>query len=285
MELFQNNQATTTVSSGGTTAPAAGTSESWTVASSAMFGTAATGISQFHVSDIALPTEVITVTNVSGTTWTVTRGAENTTPVAHTTGFTVYQNTTAGFLTSVQSPMANFGYCPVASPIAQTVPYFMCNGGTTQSLTYIMAAPVMLAPGQVVNNLSFFSVGAVTAPTHWFLALYRWNGGTPMQMAHSADQLTNAVAANTLYTLPMVTPYTIPSASTDIYFIGSCFNGTTAGTIATSTTVATYWGPTGGPAKYQGFHVSPYTTPGTDGSTTVASGSTAAGGAWWYCAS
>lgn len=97
-ELFTLNEASTTVSSGGTTAPAPGTSETWTVASSALFGAAVTGVSQFHVTDPALPGEIVAVTNVSGTSWTVTRGAESTTPAAHTGGFTIQQVITAGFL-------------------------------------------------------------------------------------------------------------------------------------------------------------------------------------------
>jgi hypothetical protein len=99
-ELFEADLATTTVSSGGTDAPSSGSSETWTVASSAMFGAAATGVSQFHVADAATGkgTEIIAVTNVSGTTWTVTRGAESTTPVTHAAGFTIYQVVTAGWL-------------------------------------------------------------------------------------------------------------------------------------------------------------------------------------------
>jgi hypothetical protein len=107
-ELFAANQATTTVTSGGTDAPASGTQETWTVASSAMFGAAATGVSQFHVADAApgYGAETIEVANVSGETWTVIRGAENTTPVAHIGGFTVYQVTTAGFLGGLVTSVA-----------------------------------------------------------------------------------------------------------------------------------------------------------------------------------
>ena len=103
-ELFASNRATTTVSSGpsSTTAPASGAVETWTVASSSMFGGAATGVSQFHVVDPSAPTEMVAVTNVSGTSWTVTRGAEGTTPVPRTSGFTVNQTFTAGFLASPQ---------------------------------------------------------------------------------------------------------------------------------------------------------------------------------------
>lgn len=90
----------TTVSSGGTTGPpSGGTTESWTVASSASFPAVTTGtLTVFHIADPAAPSEIILVTNVSGTTWSVTRGAEGTTPVLHTTGFTVRQVVSAGEL-------------------------------------------------------------------------------------------------------------------------------------------------------------------------------------------
>lgn len=91
------NDAATTVSTGGTTAPAPGTVQTWTVASSASFPTAGNA-GVFHVADPALPNEVILVTSVSGTTWTVTRGAEGTTTYAHTGGFTVRLVLTAGTL-------------------------------------------------------------------------------------------------------------------------------------------------------------------------------------------
>lgn len=99
IDQFANN-ASTTVTSGGTSAAAAGTSESWTVASSASFPTASSTASpptQFRVVDPAAPTEWMTVTNVSGTTWTVTRGTEGA-PTTHTSGFTVQLVATAGWL-------------------------------------------------------------------------------------------------------------------------------------------------------------------------------------------
>ena len=62
---------------------------------------------QFHVADVAtgFTSEIIAVTNVSGTTWTVTRGAEGTTPVAHSAGFTIDQVVTTGFLGNVQTSL------------------------------------------------------------------------------------------------------------------------------------------------------------------------------------
>jgi hypothetical protein len=103
VEIFASNLASTSVSNGGTTAPAAGTSQNWVVASSTGFPAAsssASPITQFHVADPVAPSEMIAVTNVSGTTWTVTRGAESTVPVPHTQGFTIYQVVTTGGLSN-----------------------------------------------------------------------------------------------------------------------------------------------------------------------------------------
>ena len=106
-EVFAD-QAFTTVLSGGNTAGTSGTVEMWTVSAVGSFPGAQTGISQFHVCDTApnASTEIVAVTNTAGTpatTWTVTRGAEGTTPVPHNPGFTVTQVITAGFLNTLAS--------------------------------------------------------------------------------------------------------------------------------------------------------------------------------------
>jgi hypothetical protein len=96
-EIYTND-ASTTVTTGGTGTPG---TETWTVASSASFPAASNTALlpvQFHVADPALPSELMTVTNVSGTSWSVTRGAEGTTAVAHTAGFTVRQVVSANAL-------------------------------------------------------------------------------------------------------------------------------------------------------------------------------------------
>jgi hypothetical protein len=104
VEVFAN-QPTATVTSGGTTAPSAGTVETWTAPSWAAFAAAATGSTQYHIYDTTAgkSSELIQVTNVSGTSATVVRGAEGTTPVAHVPTFTVMQAITAGWLAGVQS--------------------------------------------------------------------------------------------------------------------------------------------------------------------------------------
>jgi parallel beta-helix repeat protein len=143
-ELFVADRAQTTVTSGGTDAPVAGTVETWTVASSAMFGAAVTGVSQFHVADPVAPSEIITVTAVSGTTWTVTRGSNGVT-VTHQAGFAVYQAATAAFLA---------GVAPVFSPPAYGA---KCDGITDD--TAAVAATYAAAAG---NGTVLFPPGTVT---------------------------------------------------------------------------------------------------------------------------
>jgi Pectate lyase superfamily protein len=97
------NRAVTNITSGGTTAPSGGTVETWTAVSWAGFPAAVTGSTQFRIVDENQPTEIILVTNLSGATATVTRGAENTTPVAHSaSGFTVYATFTAAAMAQLQ---------------------------------------------------------------------------------------------------------------------------------------------------------------------------------------
>ncbi len=98
---FADNAAGT-VTSGGTTAPASGTVESWTVTATGAFPVA-TSLVQFCVCDPALPAEKVLVTIApggagSGQAWTVTRGTEGTTPAVHAAGFSVVEVVTAGVL-------------------------------------------------------------------------------------------------------------------------------------------------------------------------------------------
>lgn len=96
-----------TVTTGGTTAPASGTSESWTVNVTAAFPVAsASAVSVFHAADLNLPGEVFLVITCPGGTgsaqsWTVIRGADGTAPVAHASGFTVVQVASSGWLGTV----------------------------------------------------------------------------------------------------------------------------------------------------------------------------------------
>jgi len=101
-------------------------------------------VSQFHLTDPANPSEVIAVTNISGLTWTVTRGSENTTPVTHLPNFVVYQVVTAGYynsngqLISAQDGQGNQGVNVLVNPTinsmaSATQASAISSGGTTGS--------------------------------------------------------------------------------------------------------------------------------------------------------
>ena len=129
LELFADT-AFTTVTSGGTTALTS--DNAFTVASSAPFPAAsgsAVPPTQFHFSDPAAPSELMACTNVSGTSWTVTRGAEGSTPVAHTAGFTVREVASAGTLGTFQQVYS-----------VRSVLYGAAGNGTTDDTTAIQAA-------------------------------------------------------------------------------------------------------------------------------------------------
>lgn len=189
-EVFTNYAQTTTTSTSGTTAPATGTTETWTVTSSASFPGATTGGNTFHIADPALPGEVIQVTNVSGTTWTVIRGAESTTPVAHATGATFKQVVSAGWLTSATSIVAGtFSWQPADQGLLawNFDPIGMNATGTamiSQTL-YVMAVSVK-AP--VTVSKAWFNVtAAATSLTSAGIALF---GASGTQIATSTATTT-----------------------------------------------------------------------------------------------
>jgi hypothetical protein len=179
VELF-TNLGQTTVSSGGTTAPSSGTVENWTVASSSSFPAAssvAVPPTAFHVSDIALDTEIIAVTNVSGPTWTVTRGAEGTTPVAHTAGFTVKQVVTAGWLNGVSTSelvidVKDYGAIGdgtrirnVTAATASAVVTFAAANFTSNDVGKACAVYTDTAAGTITTILSVQSTTSITLAT------------------------------------------------------------------------------------------------------------------------
>ena len=98
-EIFAND-ATATVTAGGTTAPAQGTVETWTLSGSTLPAVSSTAVppTQCYICDPDAESEKMLVTNISGPTATVTRGADGTTPVTHAAGFTVRNTVTRASL-------------------------------------------------------------------------------------------------------------------------------------------------------------------------------------------
>lgn len=147
-EVFANLPAGT-VSSGGTTAPSAGTAESWTVSVTAVFPALTTGSQHFYAADKNLPGEVFEVTTCPGGTgsqsWTVIRGADGTTPVAHSAGFTVVQVASKATLTTLQYKPWQF---PVDSYGARGNG-IVCTANTTASSTTVVATSAVFTSSAV----------------------------------------------------------------------------------------------------------------------------------------
>lgn len=79
---------------GGTDAPAGGTSQSWTVTNNSSSDNRGFPQVPFYIYDPAAPSETMQVTAVTNTTsanltWQVTRGAKSTSPVTHSAGFAI----------------------------------------------------------------------------------------------------------------------------------------------------------------------------------------------------
>jgi hypothetical protein len=168
LEQFANNPLTT-VLSGGTDAPAAGTSQTWTVSDGSGFPAASSTASpatQFHVADPAIVGEIIAVTNVAGNNWTVTRGAEGTVPAAHASGFEVTTPVTAGTLGSfVQTSQMTSAIAAETSARVSAEANFIQLGGDLGGTT---AAPTIgKIQGTVIAVPSGNSAQYLDATGHW----------------------------------------------------------------------------------------------------------------------
>ena len=237
-ELFESNLATTTIAAGADAAMQ-GAQETWVVASSVPFGDAQTGVSQFHVADPAAQTEMIAVTNVSSETWTVTRGAENTTPVEHAPGFSVVQVTTAGWLSAVATAIGDVPSLPVTVPEGGTggtalSAYALLTGGTASS------TPVQQVSGTGTSGYVLTSNGAAALPT-W----QPGSGGSASTAGYLADISGSvAVFASAAPTSGYVLTATSGTTATWQQAAAASGSTSTAGYLAdVSGTVAVYASP------------------------------------------
>lgn len=237
IETYQNIPQTQ-VNAGGTDAPAPGTSQSWTVASSGSFPAAnssATQPTQFHVSDPALASEIILVTNVSGLTWTVTRGAEGTTPVAHAAGFTVKQVVTAGGL-SVAGTGQN-GWTAPGAVVAETFPRVFSAGSQALTSGVLAVTGISLPQYLTVSQITMATKGtAVNGLTDgWYTLL----DSSLVVRGVTANQGTAAStwgATNTAYPLSLGTAYT--TTYSGLYYVGISVTAGTAPTMVTASAMA-----------------------------------------------
>jgi len=158
VEVFANDGAAT-VASGGATTPVAGTVESWTLGSSTLpaVSSSATPPTWCYITDQANDAEKMLVTNISGSTATVTRGADGTTPIAHASGFTVNQVATRASLTALQSPAwlnaaTWFGADPAGAADSTTAIQNALNAAGTGGVVYLPAGTYKLTAALTMTS-------------------------------------------------------------------------------------------------------------------------------------
>ena len=235
--LFNNNAVTTIAANGynggsaTSDAPSSGTSETWTVTSSSSFPAAsssATPPTQFSIADPAQPGELIWVTNVSGTTWTVTRGAEGTTTAVHAAGAQFYGLASGGDLDSMLQKIGlisnNTGLQLASQSSAPT---------TTESVYYVNAngSPTFRNgsagySGQLVNSMT-------STPTSLTA-----NSGTATAVTNTFTIPANDAAAGTVYLLKAWGYGTYSSGTTQWWQLA--VNGSTYGETLYSALPATF---------------------------------------------
>lgn len=275
------NTASTTVSSGGTDAPAAGTTETWTVASSSEFPVVASGVTQFRIQDPAASTELMLVANVAatsltaalasgtaytslavgalpqamnsgdslvvgvgattqdvelsdaaaagatslsitsvtpsadfavgtpvtdlttpganldGTTWSVIRGVEGTTPVAHTAGFTVQAVATAGGLNgALASASLDHVLWPLSGYLFSWALVPGGDGWTTSANDVLYLLPLSIGRSTLItaiwlNMYTASSAGGVLRP-----AIYTDVAGLPADLVLDAGPVPTTTGDN-----------------------------------------------------------------------------------------
>jgi hypothetical protein len=182
VEVFANSPVTT-VTSGGTDAPAQGTQETWIVANAASFPSASSSAEPptwFHIADTVLSSELVTVVNTSGNTFTVLRGAEGTVPVAHSNPFTIYQVVSAGALAQLS----------VLDWLNVVTMFQADHTGTNDSTTAINNA---IAAASTTLQTVYFPAGTykISSALNWKIA------GLSVRGDGSASTVIKQVTANT----------------------------------------------------------------------------------------
>lgn len=119
---------------------------------------------------------------------------------------------------------------PANSTMVETFPHYLCATDNAIGATGVAhATAIPLQAGDVVTNITFLIGGtAASVPTAGFVALYS-SAATPALLAQSADFTTTARAANTPYTVPMVTAYTVLASG--LYYVSVGFAATTVPTL------------------------------------------------------
>ncbi len=120
-------------------------------------------------------------------------------------------------------------YGQPAQPIAESFPLWSTpTVNTAIAATGVgHASAIALQAGMVVTQITYVTaVTAAVSPTAQYIALY-----DPAQSlcVSSGDLTSTARAANTVYTIPMLRPYTCPT--TGVYYVSISFTAATVPTL------------------------------------------------------
>lgn len=112
----------------------------------------------------------------------------------------------------------------VSGGVGETFPRYLAATNTTaltSQTLYVQA--ITLTKSQVVTNITYVSgTTAAGTPTNWWFVLL---DSSLVVKAVTADQLTTAWAADTIKTVAVGTPYTIPTSG--LYYVGIMMKATT----------------------------------------------------------
>ena len=146
---------------------------------------------------IVIDSELMLVTAVSGTTWTVTRGIEGTTAASHSSGATVIQMVTAGAVTNLGASQ-NPNLCQGRLTLTSGTPVTTADvtGGTLYFTPYV-GNRIALFDGTQWKLYAFSEVSlalSVTAGVNYDAFLYD-NGGTlTLELTAWTNNTTRATA-------------------------------------------------------------------------------------------
>lgn len=221
VELFADNASTTLTSS-----PAIAAT-SLTVASSTGFPVAsnvAVPPTQFRV---LIGTEMVTVTNVAGLTWTC-----NALVAAHTSADAVTQIVFAADLAAFQYPQNPLR--PAGSDYETYPRNSNYIGAGAPANVAAIHMSIALPKGLSIGHIAFASSAAAVSPTHMWYGLYDQN---LVQLATTVDNLTGAFNANTVISLAITKTASGVASSfvttyAGLYYVSICQTATTPATLA-----------------------------------------------------
>jgi hypothetical protein len=183
----------------------------------------------------------------------------------------------SGVVSSMISPSEN-SFSPTGC-LGETISRVEINSatqaiGATTGTVYMVG--LWLPAGLKITNLNWITGGtAAGTPTHWWLGLANSSG---LQLAHTADQTTGAIAANTLITKALTAPFT--TTYTGLHYL---LISVTATTNPTATGLAAPTNANLTSPLLAGVSPSAaQSTPGTDGTTSYTVPSAAGGVPYMY---